>query len=435
MRLAYLVNQYPHPSHTFIRREIAALEKLGMPIARITVRRSSAPLVDADDLAEADRTRVLLSAGAPALVWAAARAAIVSPILFARALVTAAAMAAGSRSGLWRHLAYLVEACLLLRWLRAEAIDHVHAHFGTNATTVAMLCRALGGPKYSFTVHGPEEFDRPETLDLGRKIANAAFTVAISDFGRSQLYRWCDPAHWPRIHVCRCGVDERFLSAPITEPPPDHRLVCVGRLSEQKGQLVLLEAARKLVEAGESFELLLIGDGPMRGQLESAIAQHGLEETVRLLGWRDADGVRDAILRSRAMVLPSFAEGLPVVLMEALALGRPVISTQVAAIPELVQDRVNGWLVPPASVDALVDAMRQALHAPLELLGRLGAAGARLVAERHNTSTEAGKLRSLFESGGALPLPAANASSAELPPRGRQEVLSHRHEGGGPAWP
>jgi len=434
MRLAYLVNQYPHPSHTFIRREIVALERLGERVTRLTVRRSSAPLVDAEDRTEADRTRVLLEAGAPALFWAAAAAAFTSPRRLARTCVAALAMAAGSRSGFWRHLAYLVEACLLLRWLRAESIEHVHAHFGTNATTVAMLCRMLGGPPYSFTVHGPEEFDRPETLDLGRKIAHAAFTVAISDFARSQLYRWCDAVHWPRIHVCRCGVDERFLSAPPIEPPPDRRLVCVGRLAEQKGQLVLLQAARELVEQGENFEVLLIGDGPMRQQLERAIAQHGLETTVRLLGWRDAQGVREAIVRSRAMVLPSFAEGLPVVLMEALALGRPVIATQVAAIPELVQHRVNGWLVPPANVAALADAMREALHAPLELLARLGAAGARLVAQRHNTAVEAAKLRELFERGGAS-APEADAATHPLLPRGRQEFAIHRHEGGGPAWP
>jgi glycosyltransferase involved in cell wall biosynthesis len=287
---------------------------------------------------------------------------------------------------------YLVEACLLLRRTRAQQIDWIHAHFGTNSTTVAMLCHALGGPKYSFTCHGPEEFDRPEALHLSEKIARASLVVAVSQFGRSQMYRWCEYQHWHKIHVVHCGVDPSYLSLLPSTPPEAPRLVSIGRLHEQKGTLLLVTAAKELVAQGTSLELILVGDGPMRTEVEALIKTFQLEDFVKLVGWQTHDQIQEWLAQSRALVLPSFAEGLPVVIMEALASYRPVITTFIAGIPELVRPGESGWLVPAGDVESLIQAMRAALTAPAEQLAAMGAAGARRVAQRHDVDQQATRL-------------------------------------------
>lgn len=394
MKVAYLVNQYPHVSHSFIRREIAGLEACGVAVARFAVRPPGPDVVDPADLAERGRTRSLLAAGKLALLTAALAAFVRNPVRWAAALRVAWRMggAAGKRL---RHLAYFAEACLLVRWLRESGAAHLHAHFGTNPAAVARLTRILGGPPYSFTVHGPEEFDRPDALSLGGKITDAAFVVAVSSFGRSQLYRWARPDDWGKVQVVRCGVDAAFLDSGPRPVPPVPRLVCVGRLAEQKGQLVLVEAAARLAAECE-FELVLAGDGPMRPAIEAAVAAAGLRDRVRVTGWLSNDAVRVEMAAARAVVLPSFAEGLPVVLMEALALGRPVVTTYVAGIPELVRDGVNGWLVPAGDVDALADALREVLRTSPVRLGAMGAAGAEAVRAAHDAAREAEKLAALF---------------------------------------
>jgi len=395
--VAYVINQYPKVSHSFIRREIAELEADGVAVSRFSIRPSSdGDLVDADDLRELDRTQSVLSAGIVRLAGALLLAAVTRPVRLAKAF--AAALRAGWRSdrGIVRHLVYVAEACVLLRWLRRTGSRHLHAHFGTNSATVAMLCRMLGGPPYSFTVHGPEEFDKPQGLSLGEKIRNASFVVAISEFGRSQLYRWCEHAQWPKIRIVRCGVDSPLLARPHVPVPREPRLVCVGRLCEQKGQLLLLEAASRLAAEGVDFELVLVGDGPMRSEIESLIARLGLHGRVTITGWASAEQVAAHVESARTLVLPSFAEGLPVVLMESLALGRPVISTFTAGIPELVEPGVCGWLVPPGSVDALAAAMRDALSLPVATLEQMGRAGADRVARRHDARANARNLAELF---------------------------------------
>jgi len=396
VRVAYLVNRYPRTSHSFIRREILALEAQGVEVLRFSQRPLDEELATEADRAELPRTRVLLSAGATGHAAAVAWAAATRPAALARALALALRLGRRSDRGLLLHLVYLAEACLLLRWLDGAGVDHLHAHFGSNSAAVAALCHALGGPRFSFTVHGPEEFDKPEALALGEKIARAAFVVAVSSYGRAQLCRWARLEDWGKLEVVRCGVERDLLAAPATPAPAAPRLVCVGRLSEQKGHLVLVEAAAALAAEGRAFELTLVGDGPLRGALEERVRRAGLGERIRFAGWRSAGEVRDAILASRALVLPSFAEGLPVVLMEALALGRPVVTTAVAGIPELVEGGVCGWVVPAGSVEALVPALRAALEAPPERLAEMGRAGAALVAERHDAAKEAARLAGLF---------------------------------------
>ena len=396
MKVAYLVNQYPRTSHSFIRREIQAVEALGVEVLRFSLRPLDQELVTPADREELARTRMVLAAGPGGHAAALLRECLVRPSKSIRALRLALRLGWCSERGILRHLAYLAEACVLAGWLREEAVDHLHVHFGTNAAAVAMLCRELGGPAYSLTVHGPEEFDRPEALKLGEKVRGSVFAVAISDFARSQLYRWIRLEDWRKVHVVRCGLDRELLEAPAKPVPTGPRLVCVGRLSEQKGHLLLLEAAARLAGEGVPFELVLVGDGPLRPEIERRLRADGLASRVRLAGWMGAPEVRQAILESRALVLASFAEGLPIVLMEALALGRPVVTTSIAGVPELVQSGVSGWLVPAGLVEALTEALRAVLAAPPETLERMGRAGAERVARLHDARNEARKLVASF---------------------------------------
>jgi colanic acid/amylovoran biosynthesis glycosyltransferase len=396
LKVAYLVNQYPKVSHSFVRREIQALEAIGVSVSRFSIRSLADELVDDADKQELEKTRFLLGNGVLFLLLNLLRVGFSRPGRFLEALKLVWQMGWASERGIVYHLAYLAEACILLNWLSKAEVVHLHAHFGTNSATVALLCRVLGGPPYSFTVHGPEEFDKVQAIALPEKIKRAAFVVAISAFGRSQLYRWCPFTEWTKIHLVRCGVDQAFLAQPPVPIPEEPRLVCVGRLCEDKGQLLLIHAAQQLAAEGIPFKLTLVGDGSLRSEIESWIATYELEQQVEITGWASSEKVRQCILESRALILPSFAEGLPVVIMEALALGRPVISTTIAGIPELVQPGQSGWLVPPSSIDALTQVMREALQAPVTVLEQMGRAGAERVAYQHNVQTEAEKLADLF---------------------------------------
>ena len=396
MRIAYFINQYPKVSHSFIRREILALERNGFEVQRIALRGWDDGLVDEVDLRERERTRYVLQDGLKGLVVPVLQALLNRPSRFFAALVLALRMGRRADRAWPYHLVYLAEACRLLPWLREFGATHVHAHFGTNSAEVVMLAQALGGPSYSFTVHGPEEFDKPQFIHLGEKVRRAAFVVAISSYGRSQLFRWVDHAHWPKVKVVHCGLERAFHDVPPVAIPAAPRLVCVGRLCEQKGQLLLMQAAGLLAEQGHEFEIVLAGDGEMRAEIETLIERYGLHGRVRITGWISSEQVRAEILAARALVLPSFAEGLPVVIMEAMALRRPVLTTYVAGIPELVHPGENGWLFPAGAVEELAAALADCLAQPPEVLQRMGEAAYGRVLERHAIDTEAAKLAELF---------------------------------------
>ena len=212
--------------------------------------------------------------------------------------------------------------------------------------------------------------------------------------------RWSAPDQWSKIVVVRCGVDSGFLGAPVQAPPSAPRLVCVGRLGEHKAQLILVAAARRLREIGITCDIVLAGDGPMRSQVECAIRRLGLQDHISITGWVSGERVKAEIIAARALVLPSFSENMPVVIMEAMALGRPVISTYIAGIPELVRPGENGWLVPAGDEVALAQALREVLAAPVDQLMAMGAAGRTRIIERHDVIKEAGNLKDLFDRGG-----------------------------------
>lgn len=389
MKIAYILNTYPQPSQSFIRREIRALEAAGHDVYRLAMRKPDVRLVDAQDRAEADKTEYVLAAGTMALLGSLLHALRRDPAAFWDALKLALRMGKVSEVGRLRHLIYLAEAAHVAERARADDLLHSHAHFGTNAATVALLSHILGGPGFSFTVHGPEEFDAPRALSLRDKIHHAAFTVAVSQFGRAQLCRWADHPDWDRIKVIHCGIEPSKFATPALMPTGPRRLVAIGRLVEQKGQLALVAA---MAHSKSDLHLTLIGDGEMRGEIETLIARQGLTDRITLTGWVDEARISQELAQAHALVMPSFAEGLPMVVMETMAAARPVIATYIAGTPELVQPGKTGWLVPAGDVMAMAEALDTFAQTPEATLAQMGRAARTRVMDRHDITTEAAKL-------------------------------------------
>lgn len=395
--LAYLTSRYARASDSFVRAEVLELRRLGHTVHTFSVRRpTEEERVGEAVEAEFRATDYVLARGARRLARAAAGQLVRRPRHLARTVLLAARLGApGVRGRLW-PFAYLAEACYLAERLESLGVQHLHVHIAEGAASVAALVSQLSGVPFSVTVHGPGEFDRPEALRFDLKLARATFFVAISDFARSQICRWADPADWDKIHIVRCGVDRALLDRSPVALPDAPTLVSIGRLDPPKGQLVLLEALSLVASEGAEARIVLVGDGPLRKPLQDAAVRLGVAERVRFAGWLTNGEVVRAIEQSRALVMASLAEGLPVAVMESLALGRPVIATSVAALAELVVPGENGWLVPAGSAEALALAVREALLTTDGELERMGRAGRERVRERHGTAREVRKLEALF---------------------------------------
>lgn len=398
LRVAYLTNVYPKPSHSFIRREILALERQGFEVTRLSVRDGGCALPDPADRSEYDRTHILLNGNYLELVLAFLSRMIAHPIRLARGVATAWRMLSQGMSDPMRVGAYLLEACLLAKYMERAGIRHVHVHFGTNPAAVARLARELSQVTYSVTLHGPDEFDAPRALLLREKVSGAAFVIAISSFCRGQLIRWTRTQDWSKIKVVRCGIEQEQLSyveqlAGYITGTSDH-LVCVARLSAQKGLGLLLEAVA-VVAQDHRFQLRIIGDGELRAQLEDQIERLGLHDHVVLLGWCSADRVRQEMLNARALILPSLAEGLPVVLMEAMALGKPVVASCISGIPELVDDAC-GFLLPAGSAEAIAEGLQTVLETDADILAAMGEVGRQRVRRYHDVDRNTAALAALF---------------------------------------
>ncbi|SOF00029.1 Glycosyltransferase involved in cell wall bisynthesis [Burkholderia sp. OK233] len=396
MKVAYVVNQYPKVSHSFIRREILALESHGVQVCRYAIRGWTENVVDPTDIAERNLTEYLLRGGLLPPLFAVLYQLVANTGRFFRALGHALGMVRKSDRSFALHVITLAEACLLARLMKGRGITHMHAHFGTNSTEVAMHASTLSGIPYSFTVHGPDEFDKPEFIKLSKKVRHAKFVIAISDFCASQIYRWCAYEDWQKVVIVRCGIDASFGATGYVTPAHPRRLVCVGRLAAQKGHMLLVRALANVIDDIPDLELMLIGDGEMRVEIEALIRNEGIEHAVQITGWKDTEGVRDALIAGRGLVLGSFAEGLPIVIMEAMSLGRAVIAADIAAIPELVQTDKTGWLYSPGSVESLSGAIRQCIAAHEDTHSEMGDRGRRLIKERHDQAREAGLLAQLF---------------------------------------
>lgn len=397
MRVGYIVSEYPKVSHTFIRREIAEIEANGIHVERLSIR-DGGEVVDPLDRAERSQTTVLLGGGARTLLTAAMGCFIRHPARAVKTFWLACRMGWRAERPLPVHWVYFFEAAVVADLVHQRSIDHLHAHFGSNPAEVAMLAARLSGITYSFTSHGTVETDNARAIGLPAKIHSAAFVVAVSDYGRAQMMRWIPPDQWARIHVVHCGLGAEYLDGEVSPILEGAGFLSIGRLSEEKGHICLVNAFARMLHSGAQSHLVLAGDGPLRTVIEGRCQELGIADRVRITGWVSGEQVRQLLIESRALVLPSFAEGLPVVLMESLALGRPVVSSCVAGIPELVDANVSGWLVPPGNEQALCQAMRACLDAPVERLAEMGKTGQATVRQRHDARIEGAQLAHLFRS-------------------------------------
>jgi glycosyltransferase involved in cell wall biosynthesis len=396
-RLAYLTGVYPAASHTFIQREIAALRSLGSDITTASIRKpDAAELIGPEETAARDETFYVLQAARNPVRLLAAHGALLlrAPGRWFGALGLALRTHRPGLKGLIWQIFYFLEAGVLARHLREEQISHLHNHFADSSATVAMLAARLADLPFSFTLHGPTELFAPESWHLGEKIARAALVVCISHFARSQLMLFSDPAHWHKLRIVHCGVKpERYATAPDTAADGPMKLLFVGRLAPVKGLRVLLEGFEIARAAVPGITLTVIGDGPDRPWLDQTAQRIG---GISVLGYRSQQEVAQALGQSDVLVLPSFAEGVPVALMEAMASARPVIATRVGGVAELVEDGLSGKLVAPGDAQALAEAMIALGRDGLRRRA-MGAAGRRKVSAEFDIDLEARWLKALFE--------------------------------------
>ena len=393
--VAYLTGFYPAVSHTFIEREIAGLRALGVSVLPCSIRRPPAAHVTGVEEREAvAETFYVLEAGKRPLrlLGAHVSALVRDPGAYLGGIALAARTARPGIKGALKQVAYFLEAGVLARYLRRMKAAHLHNHFADSSASVAMLASRLSGVPFSFTLHGPAELFEPQSWHLGTKVARSAFTVCISHFARSQAMLFSDPAHWGKLRIVHCGVDPARYAAPAPEPGRTFRLLFVGRLTPIKGIRVLIKAIEQARAVRADIELTLVGDGEDRAWVEAEAARLG---GITCLGFRSQDEVAEALRGSDALVLPSFAEGVPVVLMEAMAAGRPVIATRVGGVSELVEDGVAGLLTAPGDEQGLAHAILR-LAADPELRRRMGEAGCAKVAAEFDVAIEARRLFALY---------------------------------------
>jgi colanic acid/amylovoran biosynthesis glycosyltransferase len=369
--VAYVVQRYPKVSHVFIQREVQELRRAGASVQTYSLRRAGPEdvLSNADEQ-EARSTVALRPVPVGRLLQIHATWLVRASRAYLRTLATALhASSGGARAALWQVF-YFVQAIALHDELRRRSARHVHAHLANVAVDVTWLATTFGdaagtGPwRWSFTMHGPTEFRDVVRFNLARKVENADVVVCISDFCRSQLMALVAPEHWEKLVVVHCGVDtERFRT--VERPPRvPQRILTVGRLVPEKAQSLLLDAVARLVELGHDVVATIVGDGPDHDRLVVLRDELRLTKRVTFSGAVGQDDLVGMFEDADLFVLPSFDEGVPVVLMEAMACGLPVITTRIAGIPELVADDVSGVLVPPGRVDLLVDAISRLLEDP-----------------------------------------------------------------------
>ena len=396
-RLAYLTSEYPALSHTFILREIEALEERGHTVYPISVGKPRyADQFGPKEHKEAKRTPVIKDKFLAATFFGLLFILFNNPLdLFRMAGRTTQAWKANPLKPL-HAWAYFLQACCIIRWMRKDQLSHIHNHFGNAAGTVAWIAGAAKGISYSLSIHGPDIFLNVDSELLQRKINNARWVRSISHFCKSQLCLITDPSQWDKIEIVRCGVNiEDYEPAQATSNSTPV-VLCVGRLVPAKAQQNLVEASIQLWRQGFQHELRLVGNGPDRARLEARVRQAGASEWITFTGGMSQSQVRQEMQAADLFVLPSFAEGIPVVLMEAMALKRPVITTPIAGIPELVTHNENGFLVPPASVSDLVAAIKEVIR-DTEHAQAMGRAARFTVESQYNLSSNGKAMAIAFE--------------------------------------
>jgi len=398
--IAYLTGDYPKVSHTFILREVDAVRASGVKVITCSIRKpAETEFKGQEELrALAETFYVKPAARNPVRLLAThGRELLRSPATWARTLVLAVRMRSpGLKSLVWQ-LFYFLEAGVLADHLRRNHVRHLHNHFGNSSCSVAVLAAELAGIPFSFTEHGPAIFFEVDRWALPEKIKRARFVVAITHFCRSQLMLFSDPAHWNKITIVHCGVDP----AAYRHDPggTGKRVAFVGRLDPVKGALLLIEAMATVLKAHPDATLTLAGDGPARAGAEARAKALGIEAAIHFAGFMTQGQVADLLAQSDMLVLPSFAEGLPVVYMEALASGIPVVASRVAGVQELVEDGVTGYAIPPGDVATLADRMIRLMDDPAAARA-MGAAGRKAVEAGFDIRHEGARLAELFRNGG-----------------------------------
>ncbi len=398
-RIAYLVSRYPAISHTFILREVLALRRRGFEIhtASINLPDRPADKLTAEERAEAEATLFIKSAGLGRVCKALLATFAASPVRFFSVFGYALGLSGLNLRASAYNLFYLVEAMVLADWMRSKRLSHVHVHFATPAATVALIASRFAGIEFSMTVHGPDEFYNVDAYHLAEKVRRAKFVCCISQFCRSQLMKVSAPQHWDKLDVSPLGVNPDHFRPVPHQFSFEFRLLCVGRLVAAKGQAVLLQALHRLVQEHREVSLTLVGDGPDRPMLQALAERLAITRHVRFAGAVNQDAIRDFYLNADAFVLPSFAEGVPVVLMEAMAMEMPCISTRITGIPELITTSHDGILVSASDEKTLAEAIALLEDSPT-VAQRLGSNGRRKVLADYNLEKNVDRLAEIFRS-------------------------------------
>jgi len=395
-RLAYLISRYPTTGHRFILREVRGLRALGWDIQTIAIRGPDRPAgrMTPEEAEEHARTLYVTEASWARVAGIHGAALLKRPWRYLATLLYALRIGRREPRAALRRGLYFLEAVVAGSWLERQGRTHVHTHF---SSTVALLMGRLFPLSWSATLHGPDEFTDPEGFALREKLAAAAFVVAISHYGRSQVMRFTPPECWERVEVCRLGIEAAGRPRPGGHSRAEEfRVLCVARLAPVKGHQVLLEAVHALCRQGRRLRLTLAGDGEERARLEARAAALGLREQVIFKGWVNQPELAALYRECDLFVLASFAEGVPVALMEAMAQGAPCVATGVMGVPELIRDGVDGLLVAPADAAGLAAAMARMMDSP-ELRERLAASGRQRVLAEYNLEQNVAQLSGIFQ--------------------------------------
>lgn len=416
-RVAYVAARFPVVSQTFVINEIAEMRRQGVDLEIHALFGEGEPVEDAHarELArETRRYRPLTPATLRAHAgWARAR-----PRAYLGVWAGALRGAGLSPRRLVAAVATVVHSAPFAAALRRGGVDHVHAHFATHAALAAWAARRLTGIPYSVTAHSHDL-----TIDasmLPEKLGEARFAAVVSDYYRRWLRPLLPEATWRRVRIVRCGVDTAALTPrPRRERRPDEpaTILCPARLTEVKGHRYLLEAVALLRSGGLDARLVLAGDGALRDALVAQARGLGIDDAVRLTGRVSHELMLRLMTDADVVALPSATtvrgerEGIPVSLMEAMALGAPVVATAISGVPELVEDGRSGLLVPERDVPALARALRRVLSEPL-LAARLAAGARARVEAEYSLAANCARLRELIGSGVAAARPAAERGAA-----------------------
>lgn len=396
VNISYFVNLYPAVSHTFIKREIAGVESMGWSIQRLSLR-SGVGLVGQNDAEELGKTAVLLKQNPISIAVKALWFAFNHPLRVLSTLCFAISYSVMRGVSPPRIFAYVIEAILVCIRCQQHKSEHLRVHLGGQGAVIARLARRMGGPPFSIAYHGPDEFDAARRWDFDGAVSESVFVTAITHDCKAKLCRWVSPTRWERIHILRCGVDESFLKREPMKSGGRKRVAVIARLEAQKGLPFLLDALKVLSTRVDLTDVHIVGDGSMRQMLHEHSRKLGLDNRVRFLSAQSSDGVRETIKSSEALILPSFSEGLPVVLMEAMGLGRPVIASWCAGVPELVRPGRDGWTFAPGDLAGLVDALEQFMGMSTDALDEMGKSAQQQVCKMHDSKRLANQLATLLQ--------------------------------------